>query len=237
MPRYYGDFHMHSALSPCGDEDMTPSSIAEMAALKELDIIALSDHNSAKNVAAVMKNAEEYDILVVPAMELNSREDVHIVCYFPDLHSCETYSEHVYGYLPDIPWDESFFGRQLVMDEEDNITGKVDKLLISGLNLSVDEIFSDVYDMGGVPIFAHVDKKYNSVLSSLGFIPPQLEVNTIEISKNAVPEIFLERTLKKRYRYLVSSDAHNLGDISEREFSVTLEEKSVACFLNRLKQK
>ena len=237
MRLFYGDYHIHSALSPCAENDMTPYNIIAMAHLKGLDFIAVSDHNSALNLRSVIKHACEFDICVVPAIEVSSKEDVHIVCYFPNIFACEEYSKYIYELLPDIECVGSIFGEQLVFNENDEICSTLKKLLVSSIDRRVDQIFSDVYDLGGVPVFAHVDRQYNGVLSVLGFIPPNLKVTTIEITKNFTEENPLSKSVIGKYQYLRSSDAHTLGNINERVFSLELEEKTVDCFLRYLMQK
>ena len=237
MISLYGDFHIHSALSPCADNDMTPYNIAAMAHLKGLDIIALSDHNCSSNIKSTIKHALEFDICCVPAMEISSREDVHILSYFPDAETCEEYSEYIYSLLPDIKCIGSVFGDQLVFGEDDEITGSKEKLLVSSCGRSTDQIFADVYKLGGVPVFAHIDRQHNGVLSVLGFIPEHLEVTAVEVSKNFSKDSPLMKTLSGEYKYLHSSDAHSLGNINERVFSLELEEKTAECFISYLMHK
>ena len=237
MKTYYGDFHIHTGLSPCADNDMSPSNIVNMAAIKGLDMIAVADHNSAQNLLSVNHNAEINDILLIPAIEVNTKEEVHILCYFPNLKSCLKYSEYLYKLLPDIPCDPKYFGDQLIYDDDDHIIGKVDKLLINSLPLTVDEIFDDIDDLQGVPIFAHIDKKVNSVLSSLGFIPPHLKVATVEVTPLFSPDSFKTPIFDPLPKTIRSSDAHSLKFINECDSALYLEEKSITCFLNCLKQK
>ena len=237
MNCFYGDFHIHSALSPCADNDMTPYNIATMAHLKGLDFIAVSDHNCSLNLRSVIKHAAEYDICVVPAIEVSSKEDVHILCYFPSVRACEEYSKYIFELLPDIECTESVFGEQLIFDVNDEICGKQSRLLVSSISKGVNEVFSDVYEIGGVPIFAHIDRQYNGVLSVLGFIPPELEVTTVEISQNKSDDSPLLKNIREKYKYIYSSDAHTLGNINERVYPLEIEEKKIDCFLSYLRQK
>ncbi|MFA0816320.1 MAG: PHP domain-containing protein [Anaerofustis sp.] len=235
MNRYFGDYHIHSALSPCADDDMTPANIIGMAAIKGLDMISVTDHNSAGNLPALKTNADANQIVLIPGIEINSKEEVHILAYFPDIESCISYANDLYRLLPDIPNDEQFFGRQLFFDEEDEVIGKAEKLLINSVSLSVEQIIGEVADSGGATVFAHIDKKHFSILSSLGFIPLHLPIQTVEISTNTDPDPFLQKNHLMQYQYLQSSDAHMLQDIRERVFSLPLEEKTVSCFLDYVK--
>ncbi len=215
---------------------MSPSNIARMAAIKGLDIIAVADHNSAANLSAIKQNTDECDILLIPAIEANTKEEVHVLCYFPDLNSCLNYSDYLYSLLPDIPCDPNFFGEQLIYDADDAVVGRLEKLLIGSLPITVEELFDDISCLNGVPVFAHIDRKVNSVISSLGFFPPHLDIQTVEISLLSSPDI-LQKLSKNPLRCLISSDAHSLSDINERVFALTMEERSISCFLNCLKQK
>lgn len=99
MINLFYDLHIHSCLSPCGSDDMTPYNIAGMAALKGLDVIAVTDHNSCKNCPAVLAAAKEYGILAVPGMEINTSEEVHAVCLFKSLEKAMEFDAYVYGRL------------------------------------------------------------------------------------------------------------------------------------------
>jgi len=229
------DFHIHSALSPCGDEDMTPGNIVNMSLLKGLDIIAVTDHNSCANLPAVMELARENGLMVIPGMEVQSKEEVHIVCLFKRLESAMKFAEIVYNSLPDIVNNEDVFGRQLIFNSKDEIIGKEDKLLLSSTVLSVNDIFVLVRGLGGICIPAHVDRPGFSIIANLGFIPPNLRVKTIEISKRTAPEAALKKyPLLGKFQYIVSSDAHYLQDISEREFFIELDCLSVSELFEKL---
>lgn len=228
--RYFYDLHLHSALSPCGDEDMTPNNIVNMALLKGLDIIALSDHNSAGNLRAVAKAAGSR-LLVIPAIEVESAEEVHIVCYFPSVDRAEQFSEELKAQLPPIENRPDIFGRQLYLNEQDEVTGEEHQLLVCASGLSIEQVFSLTANYGGASVPAHIDRSSSSILSNLGFIPPDLPVSALEITAKKLAE------LEQKYagfRILTNSDAHYLEDIAEPEFSLDLEEKSIDCFLHYL---
>lgn len=229
------DFHIHSALSPCGDEDMTPGNIVNMSLLKELDIIAVTDHNSCANLPAVMELAKENGLMVIPGMEVQSKEEVHIVCLFKRLESAMKFAEIVYNSLPDIRNNEDVFGRQLIFNSKDEIIGKEDRMLLSSTVLSVNDIFVLVRGLGGICIPAHVDRPGFSIIANLGFIPPNLMVKTVEISKKSAPEAVLKKyPMLNKFQYIVSSDAHYLQDISEREFFIELDCLSVSRLFEKL---
>jgi len=228
------DLHIHSALSPCGDSDMTPNNIVNMACLKGLDAIAVTDHNSAENVEAVMKLGLEKGIVVLPGMEVQSKEEVHLLCYFTDVSRAQDFQHEVYNNLkgknrPD------FFGEQIIMDERDRVKGYSDRLLVGSVAFSVDEIVSLVVGLKGRVVPAHVDKNAYSIISNLGFIPPDLDIRSVEVSRPGnVGGLLRQYSQLKGYRIIHSSDAHRLGDILEREFFLEVKEKSVPGILEQL---
>jgi predicted metal-dependent phosphoesterase TrpH len=136
---YSIDLHIHSALSPCADDDMTPNNIVNMSVLKKLDIIAVTDHNSSRNCEAVMKCACSKGILALPGMELETREEVHLLCLFPGLEQAKHFQDMVYSALPDMENREQVFGRQIVFDENDMAAGTEKRLLLAAANLSLEE--------------------------------------------------------------------------------------------------
>lgn len=229
------DFHIHSALSPCGDDDMTPNNIVNMALLKNLDIIAVTDHNSCENLPALTEAAKENGLMLIPGMEVQTKEEVHIICLFKRLEAAMKFSEIVYNSLPDIKNNEELFGRQLLFNSADEITGKVDKLLLSSTALSVNDVFIIVRGLGGICIPAHVDRMGYSIITNLGFIPPSLKVKSVEISKNSSPEVLFKKyPFLKQYNWIISSDAHYLWDISEREFFIEMEYLSISELFKKL---
>ena len=214
----YYDFHIHSALSPCGDVDMTPNNIVNMASLCGLDAIAVSDHNSVKNVKAVIEAGKRTGISVLPAMEVETEESVHILTLYPDINAAEEVARIVYDALPDIKNRPEIFGEQLIMDSDDNITGTEEKLLISPCAISINKLFDIVKSVGGLFVPAHIDRHSYSILTTLGFMPQDLDIKMIEISKNTTDlSAYLEsRPELKRYKVLRNSDAHYLDKISEK---------------------
>lgn len=215
----YYDFHIHSCLSPCGDKDMTPNNIVNMAALSGLNAIAVSDHNSVGNVRAAMEVAKEVGIAVVPGMEVETSEEVHILTLYPTIEAAEIAAGEVYKKLPDIKNRPEIFGEQIFMDQWDNIVGYEEKLLISPAAMSVNELFDLVKSVGGIFIPAHVDRHSYSVLTNLGFIPDDIDIKSIEISRMTEDvEAFLSaREELLKYRVFRNSDAHYLADIAQAE--------------------
>lgn len=227
MPKYYYDLHIHSCLSPCGDDAMTPPNIANMAYIKGLDIIALTDHNSARNVAALMRAAQELPLCVIAGIELTTAEEIHMVCLFPDAGSAERAGEELYGRLPKIENKPEFFGHQLVMDEHERQLEELPVLLSNATGLSYEQVPDFVSRFGGFCYPAHIDRDANSVLSNLGMLPGTPVYSALEVYRPA--RFFSDAAnsgYRENFRILTSSDAHQLGDIAEREHFIELEEPS-----------
>lgn len=212
MSLYY-DLHIHSALSPCGDEDMTPNNIVNMAYIKGLDIIAITDHNSCKNARAVME-AGKGVIKVVPGMEVTTSEEVHTLCLFPDIDSAEDMGEFVRAHMSGVKNEPEIFGRQLIMNAEDEIVGEEEELLVNAVNLDIYEVSDATKKRGGLFIPAHIDKYSYSVTANLGFLPPDLYVDGLEITERGLEKYV---AMYPQYGIITDSDAHYLENISERE--------------------
>ncbi|WP_333645769.1 PHP domain-containing protein [Lacrimispora sp.] len=222
------DLHIHSCLSPCGDGDMTPANIAGMAALKGLDVIALTDHNSCKNCPAMDHFAREYGILFVPGMEICTLEEVHAVCLFPDLEKAMEFDEYVYERLIPFPNKEEIFGRQQIYNKEDMPCGTVPNLLINSTQISFDHLWELVRSFEGVMFPAHIDKGTNSLISNLGFVPPDSRFQTAEVKDiHKLSELKKTNPYLEGCRIITNSDAHYLEDIQEPLFTIEVEERTV----------
>ena len=213
------DFHIHSALSPCGDEDMTPGNIVGMAYIAGLDVIAISDHNTVGNVRAAMKVGEELGVKVLAGMEVETAEEVHVLTLFPDIESAEEIAKVVYDSLPPVENKPEIFGRQLYMNEKDEVVGEEKKLLISPTSLPIEQVFELVKKAGGLAVPAHIDRHSYSVLTNLGFIPEELEVTWVEMSNTVADPLQFVANRKdlSGLSVMQNSDAHYLKDIASKE--------------------
>lgn len=232
---YWVDLHLHTCLSPCADEDMTPNNIVNMALIKGLDIIAVTDHNSARNTGTVMSLGYRAGLLVVPGMELCTSEEIHLLCLFPDLDPLLAFEKIVYEHLSPIKNREDIFGSQIIMNDSDQETGREERLLSGACNLDTETALRVVRGLGGVVLPAHVNRESFSMLNTLGAIPQEYDFHFLECSKNCDLDAFLQNhTDLKSYSFLRSSDAHFLQDILEQDVSIELCEKSVDCLLKVL---
>ena len=218
MLRFFlADLHVHTCLSPCAELEMLPELIVGRAQELGLQIIAVTDHNSAENVAAVVTAARGKGITVLPGMEVQTREEVHLLTLFDTLEQVTLWQEQVYASLPPLRNDESVFGEQLVLDADGKPSGYLDRLLLTSTAFSVEEIVQRVAGLGGLCIPAHVDRTVYSIIFNLGFIPPELDVVGAEISHNVDLVQARERFPQlARYSLVAGSDAHRLGDMARR---------------------
>ncbi len=229
------DLHIHSCLSPCGDDDMTPANIAGMAAVKGLDVIALTDHNSCRNCPALMAAAEEYGVLAIPGMEINTSEEVHAVCLFPSLEAAMDFDRYVYGKLLKFPNDEKIFGKQQVYNKDDEVQETEPNLLINSTEISFDSLWELTASYGGVMFPAHIDKQANSLISNLGFIPPDSRFQTAEVADmKHLHGLRRDNPYLETCRVITNSDAHYLEHIHEPDWTIQVYEKSIQGVLDIL---
>lgn len=214
--RFRVDLHIHSCLSPCADDDMTPWNIVGMAKLKGLDAVAVTDHNSAKNLPAALAAGREYGVCVLPGIEVTSREDIHLLCYFQTVEAALSMGALIEKQQPRIRNKPSLFGRQIFVDEQDTPLGEEERLLLAASGLSIGEVAEEAEKRGGVMVPAHINKGANSLLPILGMLPADVALPTVEIYRTAP-----ENTGKKLL--LTASDAHTLADIREGVQALELE--------------
>lgn len=235
MPLYAYDLHIHTCLSPCGDALMTPPNIANMAYVKGLDIIAITDHNSARNARAVMRAAKDLPLTVIAGIEATTAEEIHVVCLFPDADSAEKAGAELEKHLPPIQNRPEYFGEQVIMDENEEVSGEFPLLLPNALDISIDDLPKLVGSFGGFCYPAHIDRDSNSIIAVFGVVPETPHFATVEVHD---PQRFFENTANERYRdsrtVITSSDAHCLQDISEREHFIELGEPSFSCLSKAL---
>ena len=230
------DLHIHSCLSPCGDNDMIPSNIVGMAMLKQLDVIAVTDHCSCLNCPAVAKLAAAYGITALFGMELTTEEEVHVLCLFDELEKAMDFGSYVRTQYLDVMNVPEIFGEQLIMDEDDNIIGKEETLLINATQIGFEQVFGLTEKYGGVMIPAHVEKKANSLLANLGAVPEDSRFTCFEMKHIGYREqISEEHPYFKKCRMITNSDAHYLEHINEPVNFLEADENTAAAVLRALK--
>lgn len=227
------DLHIHSCLSPCADMDMTPNNIVNMAVLKGLNVISVTDHNSCKNLRAAYKCAQAADLLFVPGIELETAEEIHMLCYFKSVEATEEFYASVEELMPNMKNKVHIFGEQAVMDEDDNIIDYENRMLIMASAIDSDSLFDRVNAYGGIVVPAHIDRDSYSILNTFGMLP-DLKTGYVEVSKNCHISEF-KKYNNINYNILSSSDAHYLWDISEKQNFIELEVFSADCVVEKLK--
>ncbi len=204
------DLHIHSCLSPCADDDMTPANICGMAYIKGLQAIAVTDHNTGRNLPYVKEAADHYGLIFLPGMEITTREEVHLLGYFRDVDTAVAVGEIFSSHLPPMKNRPDYFGNQLVMNTDDETVAVEDRLLIGATDLSLAECTEIIRSHGGAAVPAHVNRGHG-LLTNLGLFPEKPDFPVVEVSPGLAGN---EKLLGSRRR-LRSSDAHHLGDILE----------------------
>ena len=226
MNRYYYDFHIHSCLSPCADNDMTPNNIAGMAALAGLHIVALTDHNSCRNCPAFFKAAKKYGIIPVAGMELTTAEDIHVVCLFEHLEDALRFNDEVDGLRIRFKNRVDIFGDQLLIGDDDQIIGTEEDLLSNATKMPIDDVPALVGRYNGICFPAHVDREGNGIIATLGTFPdiPGFSVaefhfaEKIEEYRQCYPRL-------REVQVTVGSDAHYLWDIRDKQHYFELDDE------------
>jgi 3',5'-nucleoside bisphosphate phosphatase len=224
MWRYLlADLHVHTVLSACAEVEMIPPLILRRARELGLELLAITDHNAAYNAEAVMAAAVDTGITVLPGMEVQTREEVHLICLFDGLGQVLAWQEQVLATLPDLENDEDFFGAQFVVGPDGEYRSTEKRLLAVSAALSVEEVVTGVRALGGIVLAAHVDRPSFSLIANLGFVPPGLQIAGLELSRHAEPaEVARRLPQSGGYPVLISGDAHRLEEMTARTmFKVT----------------
>ena len=221
--RYYYDLHIHSCLSPCGGDDSTPDSIAGMGELNGLDIMALTDHNTAKNCPAFFKAAERHGIIPVAGMELTTAEDIHAVCLFGSLEGAMEFDRLIESRRVLVENRPDIFGMQVMCDDADNPVGTDKFLLTNATTVSLDEAPALAERFGGVCFPAHIDRQANGIIAVLGVFPESPAFTCAELHDREKAAEYAALCGKAGKRLISSSDAHYIWDIKEKTDFIELE--------------
>ena len=230
---FYYDLHLHSCLSPCGSDEMTPANLAAMCALAGLQIVALTDHNTCGNCASFCRAAQLHGLTVLSGMELCTQEEIHVVCLFPDPEQAEGFSREIARHLPPIRNDPDRFGRQLRMDDEDGVLGEESALLAGSTDIPLAQVPKLVSAWGGAAFPSHIDRPSFSLLGVLGLWDPDLGFTAAELSHHCPPELARRPDLAG-LQLLTNSDAHYLDQVWGAEHTLDLPECSPQAVIQRL---
>jgi len=215
MGKYRYDFHVHSCLSPCGDADNTPNNIAGMAFLNGVRIMALTDHNTSRNCPAFFAAARRYGVVPIAGMELTTSEDIHAVCLFETLEDALAFNDEIDKRRIRIKNREEIFGEQLILDDEDNVIGREEDLLINATTVSLDEAPQLAAEFGGICYPAHIDRPANGAIEILGDFPHYVGFHLAELHDKSNRDSYVSTYGLEGIRLLFSSDAHYLNQLRE----------------------
>ena len=243
MVSVYYDLHIHTALSPCANDDMTPNDIVRMALLNGLDMIAVTDHNTFANAESVVEAAKSAqaqggrEIIVLPGIEVSTAEEVHVLCLFHDIETALEFEAELFPYFSGLLNRIHIFGNQIIYNERDQVTGELERMLIAPASISFDNLYILVHKHGGAFIPAHIDRNSFSLLSNLGFLPPHLDISTLEVSQKGADDGFYEenKEVYSKNKIIFSSDAHQLWTINERENILILPERNSRAAIDYLR--
>lgn len=232
------DFHIHSCLSLCAEDESTPASIAGMAYLAGLNAFSIADHQSAKNCVAAAKAAAQYGLTFVPALELNTSEEVHILCLFSCVDNALEFSEYITSKLMVAPKRSKHLWRQWVMDENDNVLYQEEPWLGSSADIGVYDCAKLVDSYGGLAIPAHIDRPSTSLLSNLGFYDSEMGFSVCEVTNDCnIPQLLKDHPELKGMRFIRNSDAHEITSIPDAKNYIDVEENTPRGIIEALKKR
>ncbi|MCX7598645.1 MAG: PHP domain-containing protein [Armatimonadetes bacterium] len=208
------DLHVHSALSPCAGDDMRPPAVLLTAERRGVGIIGVVDHNSAGNAGAFLEAARAFAVRVFVGLEVESAEGVHILALFDNAEAAADMDAAVAAHLPGWRNQPDVLGNQILVDAFGNEIGCDDRLLLTATSLTVEQVAAMTRERGGMPIPAHIDRELAGLLPVLGFVPPGVSVEVLEVSRHmSVREARARWPELEELPLIVSSDAHCLDDI------------------------
>lgn len=188
MKIYRAELHVHTVVSPCAAVEMIPPLIVREALDSGINLIAITDHNSGANAGAVKKAAVGSELAVLPGMELQTREEVHLLCLFDTLDQLEAWQTIVDARLPPFENNIEFFGEQFVVDETGDFVRREQRLLLTSANITLEDAVTTVTGLGGLAIPAHVNRPAFSLIANLGFVPTSVTFEALEISRHLTPD-------------------------------------------------
>jgi PHP family Zn ribbon phosphoesterase len=222
------DLHVHSSLSPCGGLEMIPPNVFKRAKEVGLQGMVIADHNTAENQKAFIECAKEMGILYLPGMEVQSKEDVHILCIFDTLEQVISLQELVYSHLPLLENNKALFGEQVIVDSQGNMIGELERMLLTATDISVDDIAIIVKKLGGLALPAHIDRPSFSLWSHLGFIPEYLGFIGVELTPHLPRDKEQLKYLEQKgLGVIISSDAHWLNQLQGSQTWAYVEQFNV----------
>ena len=208
------DLHVHTVLSPCADVEMIPPLIVQCAVERGIEVIAITDHNAGANIAAVQSAAVGTDLIVLPGFELQTLEEVHVLCLFDTLDQSMAFQQIIDRSLPGLDNNIEFFGEQFIVDPSGEFLGREERLLLTSTTLSLQQAWEQVQGLNGLLIPAHINRNAFGLLPVLGFLPIDTPLEILEISAALIPSQAYQRFPQIVGMPLITNgDAHFLDDI------------------------
>ncbi|TAJ14966.1 PHP domain-containing protein [Marinilabiliaceae bacterium JC017] len=236
MRKYLADLHIHTVLSPCGSLEMSPGRIVQEARNRGLDIIGITDHNSTRQCAEVVRRGKQEGIVVICGAEVTTKEEVHCLTFFEDFDKLQQFQKYLDIHLPEIENDPFKFGYQVWVDQQEQIIGEEHRLLISAINQSIDEVEQEVHRLSGLFLAAHIDKTRFSLISQLGFVPPELRLDGVGVSPVSTPDKLVRQfPWLHEMSVITASDAHMPGQIGMKNTCFLLNEPTFAEIVKALR--
>ena len=222
------DLHMHTPLSPCASDTMLPGPVVARCLDFGLDVIAITDHNAIGNVEPFIQEGKEKGLIVLPGMELETQEGIHLVCLFDSLEGLKSWDDMLNPYKSAQKNDSRYFGHQWIISRSGQQLSEEERMLLDSTALSIDEAVPMVHSCGGLCLAAHADRPSYSVTAVLGLIPDYLPLDGIELTRHMQrEESLLEDIRRLGYRYATASDAHDLEQIGEIHCAAYLDHWSL----------
>lgn len=214
LQTFIAELHTHTVLSPCAEVEMIPPLIIAQALARGINLLAITDHNACANVAAVQAAAAGTGVTVLPGMEAQTREEVHVLCLFDTLAPALAWEAELRAALPPLENDAEHFGEQFVVDAAGDFVRRESQLLLTSAHLSIEDVCLRVDQLGGLAIPAHVDRPAFGLLTNLGLVPPGLGLAALEVSRHVHP-LDAKKTFPqlKGYPLLQGGDAHRLDEL------------------------
>ena len=208
---YYYDLHIHSVLSACADDLMTPNNIFNMANLKGLNIISVTDHNSLKQLLICHEISESYDMLFIPGVEVSVSEGYHILVYFKHIEDAVKFDHILEKHINKKTYDIQFFGEQQLVDIHDEMIDYYPYLLSPNLSISLEALKKELEQYEHLIFYAHVDRTKHSGLENI----QHDALDGIELTMGC-DDHFIDLHNLSGYPKIYNSDAHQIVDILEK---------------------
>ncbi len=237
MRDFRADLHIHTLLSPCGSLEMSPAAIVQLAKARNIDIIGITDHNHSGHSALIQELAAAEGIFVLRGFEVTSKEEAHCLAFFEKEHEIKAFQDFIDDHILKIDNNPDKFGYQVIIDKDEMITEEIPWLLINAIDYDVDKLARKVHSLNGLFIPAHVNREAFSLMSQLGFVPPDIKADALEISRHTTKEKFLKsQSYLSGFSFIQSSDAHYPEDLGRVWSIFHMEEASFAEIRKALKK-